>query len=74
MTEQKSKINSLRLYNIEETINILEISRTKFYTLRQTPEYKNLNLTSKYFTLDEIERIKQLIVFGYSGEKSPSKK
>ena len=65
MTEQKSKINSLRLYNIEETINILEISRTKFYTLRQTPEYKNLNLTSKYFTLDEIERIKQLIVFGY---------
>lgn len=54
-----------RLFNISETADILGISISKFYALRNEKKFTDLNLCGKYYTIEEIERIKNYIIFGH---------
>lgn len=63
--EENDIKKSLRLYNINETADILGISTSKFFLIRKEKEFTNLKLVGKYYSIEDIKRIKDYIIYGY---------
>lgn len=63
--EENDIKKSLRLYNINETADILGISTSKFFLIRKEKKFTNLKLVGKYYSIEDIKRIKDFIIYGY---------